>query len=184
MALSHILSAITAEVDAELSELRAAHAARMKQMEEKHQEQLAAMKTSIAQQKAQRMHQLKKRTEGHINMLTRHAVLQRKQELINELFQSVATGLAKLSDHDAERMLTHWIKTLPKGGTIIPSKKHEALIKKIVGNAYVVAEAGSFAGGFQYIGEKVDRNYTFAFLVENILRPAFEIEAASKLFAS
>lgn len=184
MALSHILSAITAESDAQLSELQATHAARMKQMEEKHQEQLSSMKATVTQQKTQRKHQLKKRTEGHIDMLTRHAVLQRKQELLNELFNGVATTLAKLSDQDAERMLTSWMKTLPKGGKLIPSKKHEALVKKIAGNAYTVDAAGTFAGGFQYIGEKEDRNYTFEFLVEHVLRPSVEIEAASKLFAT
>lgn len=183
MALSHILAAITVEADATIAAATRAHAAAVKDMADAHERAVQTIRSTVKHQKNERMHQLKKRAEDHTDMMKRHAVLQRKQELLDEFFGKVTKALAALPVAETERLLSSWVAKLPKGGTVIPSKIHEPILKKIIGDREM-APAMEGAGGFRFVSEKEDRDYTYEFLVKNILRPDTEIEVAGQLFGT
>jgi vacuolar-type H+-ATPase subunit E/Vma4 len=181
MALPHILATITAEADECIAAAAAAHADAVHAMESSHAQALGAMRNTVKQQKNERLYQLKKRAEGHVDMLTRHAVLQRKQELLEDFYTAVTQALGGLPAHDTGKLLSGWLKRLPEGGTIVPSKKHEAFLKKYAGSRDI-APAIASSGGFRYIGKTEDRDYTYEFLVRNVFRPDTEVEVSARLF--
>lgn len=183
MALTHIRQAITAEADATIKELATEHAAAVASQKDAHKQGLQNLRTSLQQQKTQKLHQLRSRAEGHANMLTRHAVLGRKQEILNDLYASVAESLAQQPEADLEKMLRNWIDTLPEGGKILPAKPHAALLKKLCGSKYELGDPILATGGFRYVGKKEDRDCTFEFIVKEVLRPETEISVAAQLFA-
>ncbi len=183
MALSHILAAITAEADAEIAAAERAHAIAVGELTAAHERATSTIRSTVKQQKTDRLHQLKKRAEDHSDMMKRHAVLQRKQELLDEFYAAATKELSALPTAEAERLLSGWIAKLPKGGTIIPSKAHEQLLKKLAGDRAVLPAINS-VGGFRFVSEKEDRDYTYEFLVKNILRPETEIEVAGQLFGA
>ncbi|UPA22719.1 hypothetical protein K8942_00710 [Candidatus Peribacteria bacterium] len=183
MALTHIRQAITSEADATIKRLAADHAAAVQSLNDAHKQSLQALRTSLLQQKTQKLHQMRSRAEGHAGMLTRHAVLQRKQEILNDLYTSVAESLAKQPEADLEKMLRNWIDTLPEGGTILPAKPHAALLKKLCGSKYELGDPILATGGFRYVGKKENRDCTFEFIVQEVLRPETEISIAAQLFA-
>ncbi len=183
MALSHIRQAITSEADSVIKSLTADHTSAVQTLKDAHKQSLQHVRTTISQQKTQKLHQLRSRAEGHASMLTRHAVLQRKQEILNDLYQSVAESLAKLPAADLEKLLHQWIDTLPEGGVILPAKPHAAILKKICGSKHELGESIPASGGFRYVGKRENRDCTFEFLVQEILRPETEIAIAAQLFA-
>lgn len=183
MALSHILAAITSEADAEILAAERAHALAVSDLTAAHERATGTIRSTVKQQKTERLHQLKKRAEDHSDMMRRHAVLQRKQELLDEFYAAATKELSALPAAETERLLSGWIAKLPKGGTIIPSKAHEQLLKKLAGDRAVLPAINS-VGGFRFVSEKEDRDYTYEFLVKNILRPETEIEVAGQLFGT
>lgn len=183
MALTHIRQAITSEADVTIKGLAADHAATVQSLNDAHKQAMQTLRTSLLQQKTQKLHQLRSRAEGHAGMLTRHAVLQRKQEILNDLYTSVADSLAKQPEAQLEKMLRSWIDTLPEGGTILPAKAHAAVLKKLCGSKYELGEPVHARGGFRYVGKKEDRDCTFEFIVQEVLRPETEIAIATQLFA-
>ncbi len=183
MALSHILAAITAEADAAISAATKAHATALKEMSDAHERDVSSIRSTVKHQKSERLHQLKKRAESHTDMMLRHAVLQRKQELLDEFYASAIRELAALPAAQTERLLAAWIEKLPSKGTIIPSKTHEPMLKKLHGD-HTLAPAMQAAGGFRFVSEKEDRDYTYEFLVKHLLRPETEIEVAGQLFGT
>lgn len=183
MALSHILHAITAEADADIRALRQKHDDLLRSLDADHASALSALRHDIAQKKTERLHSLRSRAEGHINMKKRHAVLQRKQHILDALYADTARALGSLPTATLEKLMTTWIKGLPKGGVIRPSTVHTALIKKICGDSHTTGTPLKDAsGGFVYESETMDRDYTFEFLIRELLRPTTEIDAAHQLF--
>lgn len=183
MALSHILAAITAEADHQIAEATTAHKASLKALAEHHASALHVIAESVQRKKKDRIQQLRQRAEDHTSLLRRHAVLDRKQRIVDEFYDSVIRELSAMSPSQAEKLMTGWAAQLPEGGKILPSKKHEAIVKKIAKGR----ECGptiDAKGGFRYESEREDRDYTYEFLVKEILRPATEISVAQQLFSA
>jgi vacuolar-type H+-ATPase subunit E/Vma4 len=129
MALSHILAAITAEADHQIAEATTAHKASLKALAEHHASVLHVIAESVQRKKKDRIQQLRQRAEDHTSLLRRHAVLDRKQRIVDEFYDSVIRELSAMSPSQAEKLMTGWVAQLPEGGKILPSKKHEAIVK-------------------------------------------------------
>ena len=183
MALSHILAAITAEADAQIADASAKHDAAVRSMNEGHAAAMRDVAASIKQKKQERMNQLRRRAEDHTEMLRRHAVLERKQSILDDFYDNVIRELAALPANKTEQLLSGWVKHLPKGGRILPSKIHEGVLKKI-GGGHEFGPSIAAKGGFRFEGEREDRDYTYEFLVAEILRPATEISVANQIFSA
>lgn len=181
MALSHILAAITAEADAQIADATAKHRATLSAMDERHAAAVKDMTSAIQQKKQERMQQLRRRAQDHTDMLHRHAVLDRKQRIIDDFYEAAIRDLAALPATETEKLLTGWVRHLPKGGRILPSKAHEAIVRRIA-QGHDVGPSIDAKGGFRFESDREDRDYTYEFLVTHILRPATEISVASQLF--
>lgn len=183
MALSHILHAITAEADAEIRTLQKKHDDTVHALDSDHATALTNIRQGIAQKKSERLRSLRTRAEGHVNMKKRHAILRRKQEILDALYADVSKSLTTLPPATIEKMITLWVQNLPCAGVIRPSVLHEAFLKKVCGSKHTVsAPVAHISGGFLFESEKIDRDYSFEFLVRELLRPATEINSAHQLF--
>lgn len=183
MALSHIFHAITAEAEAEMQALRLEHAAKMQAEETDQKRAIEHARHAITLKKTDRLRSLRSRAEGHVRMKTRHATLRRKQEILDAIYEKkVLSALRALPSTKTESMLKQWIDSIPEKGTILPSVSQESQIRKICGDRHVIGDVIDVAGGFRYIGPTQDREYTYEFLVHEILRPSTEIALAHKMF--
>ena len=181
MALSHILAAITAEADTQIAALASQHGTRMAEASAAHERALSELCATIQRHKNERMQQLRKRARDHMDMMRRHAILARKQEILDGFYASLVDAFASLPAEETERLLRSWIERLPAGGTILPSKAHEELLRTMV-NGRTMGAPISAKGGFRFESDREDRDYTYESLVTNVVRPDTEIDVARQLF--
>ena len=184
MALKDILQAITDEADRQIAEAQTRHKTEMKEIKDSSEKTLTASLKHIHQQKEQWKLQMRQRAESHAEMVARHAVLGRKQELLDEVYAQVSDGLASLPKPELEKFLSLCMGKIRDKGTFHPAAAHADLVKKLAPAGCAVGETIPSKGGFRFVGEKQDVDLTFEFLVAEILRPATEIEVASELFAA
>lgn len=184
MALQDILSAITAEADERISSAQAGHKKLMKEMKEQGERNVLDTQQRLQEQKRRKMTQLKERAEAHAHMISRHALLQKKQELLNDTYDQVVAALVALPKDKMEAFLGHCLKGIHSKGVIRPAKASEAMLKKLAGDKFEMGETVDAQGGFVFVAEKEERDCTFEFLVREALRPSTEVDAAHKLFPS
>jgi len=91
MALQDILAAISAQADQKITEARTLHQKHLTQVREVSERNLAKKKQDIALQKEQRKAQLKAKAENHAVMIKRNALLKKKQELLDQMYNQVDT---------------------------------------------------------------------------------------------
>jgi vacuolar-type H+-ATPase subunit E/Vma4 len=156
----------------------------MKTMKEERELAVLDAQQRIQEQKKRKMAQLRERAESHARMTARHELLQKKQELLNDAYAQVIEALAKLPKDEMETFLKSCLKAIDTEGVIHPAKGSEAMIKKLAGDSFKIGESIDAKGGFRFVSDKQERDYTFEFLVHEALRPSSEVEIAHKLFPS
>jgi len=185
MALQDIITAIVAETDHEIMTLRAAHKERTTAQRKKHEEDLKTLRTTINEQVEIRKSQLLLRTKTHAAVDRRNRVSSAKQSVINAAFAEALAMLAVLPEDKAEKLLRSFLKRISGKGVLRASKRHEALLKKIAPSEQFTVESHPKAiGGFYFIGDRSEADFTFEHLVHGVLRPMKELEIAHLLFAS
>lgn len=182
MSLQHLLTAITAEANAEIAKAENAAALRMSQKQESSAEALAKRKAEMDDQVEKRKAMLRAKAETHAKLSTRSAVLKRKQEKIDEVFDTALERAASLSDKEVEPLLSALLKTLPKDGEVRPSKKHEALVKKLA-SGMTIGQPIDAKGGFLFVSPTQERNCTFEHLILQELRARKELDVSRALAA-
>ena len=185
MALQDILDAISAQADQQITDARSAHQKALTQMREASERTLAKRKQEIAAQKEQKKLQLKAKTGAHAEAQKRNAVLTKKQELLDRLFTKITEELAAAPENEVEELLRVCLKKISLKGTIHASKKHSALLKKLApSEQFAMGEDSKSKGGFLFVSDTQDFDFTFEHLVEGTLRPQAELEVSRELFAS
>lgn len=184
MAISDILQAIITEADQQIADVQTQHKLTMKALKESHEQQYFSSIKQIDRQKEEKKHQMRSRVEGHAQMVKRLALLGKKQEQIHAVYAAAHSALEKLPKAELERLLVACLKRIGQEGVILPAKTHEELLAKLL-PAYpglTMGKSINAAGGFRFIGAAQEHNYTFEFLIENIVRPATELSIARELF--
>jgi vacuolar-type H+-ATPase subunit E/Vma4 len=184
MALQDILTAITAQADLQITEARSAHQKRLTEMRESSERMLSTKKQEIAQQKEQKKLQLKAKTQAHAESASRNAALTKKQELLDRLYQKVSDSLSNLPEDKVEELLRICLKQIPQKGVIHASKKHAALLKKLApSEQFKMGDNANSSGGFLFVSDKKEYDFTFEHLIESMLRPHTELDISNELFA-
>lgn len=184
MALQDILNAISAQADQQITDARATHQKALTQMREVSERSLATKKQEIAVQKEQKKIQLKAKAQAHAESAKRNAVLTKKQELLDRLYAKVTAELSTLPEAKVEELLRSCLKKISQKGTIHPSKKHAAALKKLApSEQFKMGDATDACGGFLFISDKQEYDLTFEHLVEEMLRPETELSISHELFA-
>lgn len=185
MALQDILDAITKQADAQIAQERSASQKRISALREESERNTAKKKQEIAQQKEERKEQMLKKAEAHSTMTQRNAELQKKQELLDNLYTLVVKQLASMPAESVEALLKHCLKAIKVKGEIHPSKAHRDILKKIApSERFSIGEDVSASGGFVFVSDREEHDCTFEHLVAETLRPATEVETAHALFGT
>lgn len=185
MALKDILKTLEAEAEArikeiedkskqEIKELKAEHSRRMKKERERF--------LTVAKVKAQKDAEMKlfaKKFE------LKNEVLNRKREIINQVYNQALDKLRKLPDSEYGKIIKKLFKNITGEGegVIIPAKGREGITKKAAYgmNLKVADKSIDSAGGFVWQSEKVNFDNTFEQLLDDI-RHETEMEVARELF--
>ncbi|MDP6561349.1 MAG: hypothetical protein QF793_00310 [Candidatus Peribacteraceae bacterium] len=183
MALQDILAAITAEADKRIAQSRTQHQQSLTQMREESERSLAKKKQEVAISKQKKIDQLTAKAHTHAQAQKRNAVLSKKKELLDAAFAKAAAELAKIDDKEIEPLLRHCIKSIKAKGVIRPSAKHAKLLKKICpSEQFRIEKPTDAAGGFLFVSEKEEQDFTFEHLMEHVVRPAHELSISKTLF--
>lgn len=183
MALQDILDAIAHEADDTIAAAQEQHAKKMQQMREAHEQVIAKKRAQIHEQKEQKKRQMKEKAESHARMLKSKLILAKKQELIDRLYGDVLTALASLPSDRAQTFLAEALKQVrATSGEIQPASAHAQSIKKLLPEGMSLGEPLDATGGFRFVSDEQEQNFTFEFLVQNLLRPLTEVKTARKLF--
>lgn len=183
MALQDILAAITADADRQIELARAAHQKELSEMREESERTIARRKQEIAVQKQQKLAQLTAKAETHATSHKRNALLTQKKEVLDAIYARAVEELCKISDDDAEALFRECLKQIKGKGEIHPSKKHADLLKKICpSEQFRMKDSIDAKGGFLFISDKEEQDFTFENLIENTLRPRTELTIAHTLF--
>ncbi len=184
MSLQDILAAITIESDGRLSDARTAHQRALTQMREESEQRIAGKRQEVAASKQRRLKQLTAKAESHAHAQKRNTILRKKKELIDMTYREAVRAMANLPEKEVEALLRACIKLIKGKGSIHPSGKHEKLLKKICPSEQFHLEKPTKAeGGFLFVSEKTERDFTFEHLVEHALRPQTELELSRLLFS-
>ena len=182
MALSHILHAISADIDAEIRTLSNHHAETLRALDITHKKAIDDIDAAVARRKEERLQSLRARATSHIQMKRRHALLARKREIIDRVYADAARSLAALPVATLTPMLERWIRSLPCTGTIRPARAHAEILRSLRGPHTIGDVLPDACGGFRFESTRIEKEFTFEFLVDNILRPMTEIDVARRLF--
>lgn len=185
MALADILAAIIAQTDQKITEARTEHQKSVTKMREESERKASGFKQQLQKQKEQKKQQLHAKAVAHGESKMRNATLEKKQELLDRMYEKVAKELGSLSDSEIEPLLRACVKQIKAKGVIHPAEKHANLLKKICPSEQFRIEGKAKAsGGFLFVSEKQEEDYTFEHLVQETLRPQTELETAQALFSS
>lgn len=184
MALQDILTAIKQEADQRISSAQSEQKKLTKSMKEQRELAILDAQQRINEQKKRKMAQLKERAEAHAHMMSRHALLQKKQELLDDTYSHVIDALADLPKDKMEKFLETCLADIKSKGVIHPAKGSEAMLKKLAGEGQTIGDSIDAKGGFRFVGAKEERDCTLEFLVREVLRPVTEVRIAHELFPS
>ena len=185
MALQDIIAAITQQADLQIENARKKHQKRLTELREECERSIAKKKQEIAIQKEQRKEQLEAKAKTHAAMLKRNASLRKKQEMLDETYDLVVQELAKLDQQKTESLLRLCIKQVNTKGTIHPAHNHVELLKKIApSDQFTIGETIESQGGFRFVSEKEEQDFTYEHLISHVLRPNTEVQTARDLFGS
>jgi vacuolar-type H+-ATPase subunit E/Vma4 len=183
MALTDIFEGIVAETDAQIQTAKGAHKERMKSLRAQSDAAVTSKLQAMHEQKELRKRQMRSRMLTHADMTKRNAILAKEQEYMTIFFNHLIEKLANLPKPALEKFYATCFESINAKGTIRPAKPHKEIIEKIAGKHFSIGEPLDIPGGFLFTSETQDRDFTFPFLVQNVLRPKTEIEVAKRLFA-
>lgn len=184
MALSDILKAIVEETDSRISEARSEHKKRVKELRERSETEILDIQRSIENQKKQKMAALKSRAESHVEMRARHLSLEEKRKVLDEAYALLLEKLAALPAKEQKAFLERCLKSIPEKGTLHPAPAHKKLLEELADEKkFTIGKPTQASGGFLFSSETQNRDYTYEFLAQHVLRPTTEVSAAHRLFS-
>jgi vacuolar-type H+-ATPase subunit E/Vma4 len=182
MALNDILDAIVGDADKRIAEAAASHKQHMKEMREESERKLSRKRTQITEQRDQKKRQLREKAESHARMTRSKSVLAAKRRHMDSLYDTVFDLLKNMPKDKTEKFLELCLKQVTSSGVIRPAKAHEAIIKKMLPKGCELGSAIEASGGFRFESDTTEQDFTYEFLVGQLLRPATEVRAGSELF--
>lgn len=184
MALQDILDAIIVEADTRIADARAAHQRNLSQLREESDRRLVKKKQDINAQREEKKRQMRLKGETAMSVHRRNALLTRKRALLDRLFGEIERQLAaqpeKIVRPFLERCLTH----ITGSGVIRPAQAQAMIIGALIKNRkdLTLGEPIPVSGGFLFVSEKEEHDFTFPTLIEQRLRPRTETHVAKQLF--
>lgn len=184
MALQDILNAIAKETDDRVQAAQTQQRAKLKELREESERRLLQKRRQIADQKELKMRQIRDKAESHARILQSQEIMRKKQDCMDGLYSEVLSALQNLPKDQLQRFLAGCIAQIDSKGTIYPASQHEEILKSILPPGYTLGTPITCDGGFRFSSNKEEHDFTFEFLISQVLRPTTDVTAALNLFAS
>lgn len=185
MAIQDIVDALIRQTDDAIAAARAAHQQRLAVARATLDADLAQRKADIVRQKEDRKEQLRRKAQSMATGNRKNAVLQAKKDAVDGVFSRLTQDLAAQPDDAIEPLLRACLKQITVSGDLFPASRHAALLKRIApSERFTIREPIAIDGGFRFVAKDREWDFSFAFLVENVLRPQVELSVSHDLFAA
>lgn len=183
MALHDILSAIVSEADKQIAAHKTQHERTVTDAQTKANQELERLTADLEAQVAQKSDQMTRKAHQRAEQIRRNAVLQRKREMLDAMYTSILDRLSKESDATLEPLFASLLSKL-SGGEILPAKKHEALLKKLIGGhkQFTMGDSIDAKGGFRCVSKTREEDFRLETIVHEVLRPRTELSVSEHLF--
>ncbi|MBM3231302.1 hypothetical protein FJZ28_03160 [Candidatus Peregrinibacteria bacterium] len=183
MALHDVLAAIIAESDRQIASLKAQHERAVADAKAKAKQELEHTTMDLQTKYTEKSLQMNRKARQLADQIRRNALLQCKRNTLDEVYKSVVDRLSAESDAALEPLFGALLSRL-SGGEIRPTKKHAALLKKLLGSAkgFTFGESIDAKGGFLCISKTREEDCRLETIVHDILRPHTELTVSTQLF--
>jgi vacuolar-type H+-ATPase subunit E/Vma4 len=182
MALTDILQAITKNADKKIESAREQQQRLTRDKREESERTISKAKQDVALQRDRKKTELKAKAQTHAQSLKKNALLRKKRELLDQIFADVMHDLCALPEGDVQELLRACVDQLKNEGTLHPSSAYEDMLKKMLPNHIKMGSTTKAKGGFLFVSETQEQDFTFEHIVEHILRPKTELDASQSLF--
>ena len=162
MALSDIIQAIKTQADKEIAVLQEQATRAKDSIKRKTDEEIAAYEQELSKKTEDRKVAMKKKAETMVEMERKKTLLAEKRKALDSVYKKVLEEVKKMP---AEKL----------------KKLEDTLKKHVAGRKGEVKPVKE--GGFLFVSEKSEEDYTFEHLVNEVLRPQTEIDVSTKLFS-
>lgn len=163
MALADILAAIAQQAEKQIADLVAAAARDKEALKKQADEAIAAYENELHAQTEQQKKQLKKKAETEVEMNRKKALLQAKRDALDAVYAKVLEEVQKLPAAKKKKL----------------EDALKAALKGRKGKTESVKE-----GGFIFVSDNAEEDYSFEHLVNEVLRPQTELDVSANLFAN
>lgn len=185
MAFQDIITAVAQEADRRIAEAKASQKERLltlrRESEKRLKEHVGDITAQVAQQKAQ----MQSRALTTASVAQRNAVLAKKRSLIDQLYGEVERAIGALPPAKIEPFLRQCLAKIDGAkGEILPARPHAALLKKLVGAQWPVGEPVDAAGGFRFVSDRREEDFTLERVIQDHIRPPTEVGASHALFSA
>ncbi|HVW66270.1 MAG TPA: hypothetical protein VHA78_00900 [Candidatus Peribacteraceae bacterium] len=183
MALKDILAAIKKEAELRIADASNAHEKRLAELHAAYKSRIAAKKDEIDAATAARKDRMKSRVETHVAVDRRNTVLAKKREMLDAVYDAVLEDLLKLPKAETEQLLGRCLAGITEKGVIHPAPAHAEILKKLAADRFDIGTPADIRGGFIFESSTKEESFSYDRLVQDVLRPATEVDTAQKLFA-
>ena len=186
MALSDIVAKILAQAKLEAEQVERDLKAEAAAIFTENEKKIAAMKEQLATKTADKVKQMKMKTKVLIDSEKQNAILNKKRDILQDLFRRSREEFCAMSPSEMQEILTAAFAKIPESsGTVLPAAGATAVVKSAMKNAgqnFSLGDEGDFEGGFIFMGEKVEIDFSFAAVFEKEVRPKLELEISQMIF--
>ena len=189
MALSDIIQKIIDEANKKAAFMKQVSDDEIKRIQVEFQTKAEVRKQEIATSVDQKCSSALDKAKILAKMENNSLLLKEKREVIDAVYSDAKKELIGMGASDYLKLLTNMVKhaseSMPKGSLVVPNgqkKQVEEAISKVGADYHIKEETGSFKGGFIVHDSKTEINFSFTYLIDNIIRPSTELEVANILF--
>ena len=186
MALHDLLQSIVHEADQQIAAAKEAHAARLQSMTTEHTAALDRFRKSTNDRLQQKKRSLREKAESLGRISAGKMLLEHKNDALDALYETVLKELSALPKDALKEFFAACLAQVKDAeGTLRAAPEHETMLQALVGTTVTIGEPlKATKGGFVLSTAKREWNFTFEFLVRQMLRPATDIAIASRLFSA
>ncbi|MCX7778859.1 MAG: V-type ATP synthase subunit E [Patescibacteria group bacterium] len=185
MALDDILKKIKKETEEKIKEIEERNREEVRKLEEKYRAEIEKRKSEILAETEAEVQKRIQQTQIRLNLETKNLLLQKKQEILDNIYQEVLDELSNLSDSDYQKLILNLLKRCPERGEIIPAQNRERVTEKAIAESkkkfHLAKKSLAIKGGFIFSSENLEIDNSFENLIK-IIREKTEIEVSKILF--
>ncbi len=184
MALQDLLDGIVADAEQRIQAAKDAHKKRMAELRATTDRGIAKTAQGIAHQTEQAKMQMLQRAKSQAAMLRRHALLRKKQQMLDKIYDDVISALLALPEEKQQSLLQACLDRITGQGVVHPAAAHAGLLEKIAKHGRVEIGAPVEArGGFVFESASEVHDCTYDFIVGELLRSQTELDTVRSLFS-